>query len=130
LKEIVQLVGTDSLDESEKITLDIAKLIQEDFLAQNGFSEHDRFCPFYKTVWMMKNMILFHDLAQKVVQNSSSDNKITYGMIRAKLNGLRVALVQMKFAVPAEGQDKLVPGFKATYDEIQRAFREFEDNLS
>ncbi len=36
LTEIVQLVGKDSLGESEKITLEIAKIIRDDFLQQNG----------------------------------------------------------------------------------------------
>lgn len=124
------MVGKDSLDESEKVTLDIAKLIQDDYLAQNGFTNYDRFCPFYKSVWMMKNIILFHDLSQKVIQNSPADAKVTYNTIRGKLESCVVALVQQKFADPAEGEEKLIPRFKATYDEIQRAFREFEDNLN
>lgn len=36
LTEIVQLVGKDSLGESEKITLEIARIIRDDFLQQNG----------------------------------------------------------------------------------------------
>lgn len=50
LAEIVQLVGKSSLSEADKVTLDIARLIKEDFLQQNGISEYDRYCPFYKTV--------------------------------------------------------------------------------
>merc|ERR1712137_992171 len=130
LKEIVQLVGKDSLDESEKVTLEIAKIIQEDFLAQNGFSDHDRYCPFYKTVWMMKNMILFHDLAQKLIAGSSADNKVTFGQIRSKLDHCVVALIQMKFAVPADGEDKIIPRYKQTYDDIVRSFRELEETLA
>lgn len=50
LAEIVQLVGKSSLGEPDKVTLDIARLVKEDFLQQNGMSEYDRYCPFYKTV--------------------------------------------------------------------------------
>jgi V-type H+-transporting ATPase subunit A len=50
LAEIVQLVGKSSLGESDKVTLDVARLIKEDFLQQNGISVYDRYCPFYKTV--------------------------------------------------------------------------------
>ena len=50
LAEIVQLVGKSSLGEGDKVTLDVARLIKEDFLQQNGISEYDRYCPFYKTV--------------------------------------------------------------------------------
>merc|ERR1719478_1878943 len=49
LQEIVQLVGKDSLSEDQKCTLDIAKIIREDFLQQNGFSEYDFRCPLAKT---------------------------------------------------------------------------------
>uniref|UniRef100_A0A1I7WJS1 H(+)-transporting two-sector ATPase n=1 Tax=Heterorhabditis bacteriophora TaxID=37862 RepID=A0A1I7WJS1_HETBA len=56
LSEIVQLVGKASLAESDKITLEVAKLIKDDFLQQNGYTPYDRFCPFYKTVGMLKNM--------------------------------------------------------------------------
>merc|ERR1712176_1567459 len=48
LSEIVQLVGKSSLGETDKITLEIAKLIKDDFLQQNGFTPYDRVCPFYK----------------------------------------------------------------------------------
>jgi vacuolar-type H+-ATPase catalytic subunit A/Vma1 len=56
LQEIVALVGKASLAETDKITLEVAKLIKEDFLQQNGYTPYDRFCPFYKTVGMLKNM--------------------------------------------------------------------------
>lgn len=56
LQEIVTLVGKASLAETDKITLEVAKLIKEDFLQQNGYTPYDRFCPFYKTVGMLRNM--------------------------------------------------------------------------
>lgn len=59
LSEIVQLVGKASLAESDKITLEVAKLLKDDFLQQNGYTPYDRFCPFYKTVGMLKNMLVF-----------------------------------------------------------------------
>lgn len=45
LTEIVQLVGRDSLSEDQKLTLDIAKVIKEEFLQQNAFTEYDYKCP-------------------------------------------------------------------------------------
>merc|ERR1712137_771417 len=47
LSEIVQLVGKASLAETDKITLEVAKLLKDDFLQQNGYSPYDRYCPFY-----------------------------------------------------------------------------------
>ena len=48
LTEIVQLVGKDSLSEDQKVTLEIARVIREDFLQQNGFSPYDYMCPLHK----------------------------------------------------------------------------------
>ncbi len=42
LNEIVQLVGKDSLSAKDQITLETAKMIREDFLQQNSYSEYDR----------------------------------------------------------------------------------------
>lgn len=40
LQEIVQLVGKDSLGEEQKVKLEVARIIREDFLMQNGFSAY------------------------------------------------------------------------------------------
>merc|ERR1719235_386054 len=60
LQEIVQLVGKDSLSEDQKCTLEVAKIIREDFLQQNGFSEYDFKCPIIKTIGMMRVIANFH----------------------------------------------------------------------
>jgi V-type H+-transporting ATPase subunit A len=70
LAEIVQLVGKSALGEGDKITLEVARMLKDDFLQQNGISEYDRYCPFFKTVGMLKNFITFNDLAQKAVETS------------------------------------------------------------
>lgn len=59
LNEIVQLVGKDALAENDKVTLETARLVKEDFLQQNGFTKYDRKCPFYKSVQMLKNIVRF-----------------------------------------------------------------------
>ena len=51
LSEIVQLVGKESLSEDQKVIMEVAKkLIREDFLDQNAFTEHDYTCPLAKSV--------------------------------------------------------------------------------
>ncbi|KOB68072.1 Uncharacterized protein OBRU01_18836, partial [Operophtera brumata] len=83
LSEIVQLVGKASLAETDKITLEVAKLLKDDFLQQNSYSAYDRFCPFYKTVGMLKNIISFYDMSRHAVESTAqSDNKVTWNLIR------------------------------------------------
>ncbi|CAF4576260.1 unnamed protein product [Rotaria sp. Silwood2] len=44
--DIVQLVGKASLVETDKITLEVSRMIKDDFLQQNGYSSYDKYCPF------------------------------------------------------------------------------------
>ena len=127
LTEIVQLVGKDSLAESDKLILEVAKIIKDDYLQQNGFSEYDRVCPFYKSVWMMKNIVDFYTLAQKAIENSTSDNKVTCHRIKATMGDTIYKIVSQKFQVPTLGEDVLVAHFKALNEEIKDAFHAFDD---
>eukprot|EP00124_Ichthyophonus_hoferi_P001158 Ihof_evm15s54 gene=Ihof_evmTU15s54 len=98
LAEIVQLVGKSSLAETDKITLEVAKLLKDDFLQQNGYSSYDRFCPFYKTVGMLRNFMLFYDLSRRSVETTAaSEHKITWAIIRDQLATEIHELSSMKF---------------------------------
>lgn len=122
LQEIVQLVGKDSLSESDKIILEVAKVIREEFLQQNAFTPYDKFCPLYKTCWMLRNIVTFYEEAQRVVAESAGDQKITWNYIREKIPTAYTGLTEMKFREPAEGKDANVAYFKKQNDEIVAAF--------
>lgn len=79
LLEIVALVGKDSLADSDKIVLETAKLLREDFLQQNGYSSYDARCPFYKSLLMMRNIVHWHELAVKAVEESDQGGGDTGG---------------------------------------------------
>jgi len=127
LTEIVQLVGKDSLAESDKITLEVAKLIKDDFLQQNGFSTYDRFCPFYKTVWMLRNIVAFYNQAQKAVESSSEDRKISWLTIKNAMGDLLYKLTSMKFQDPASGESAVIEHMKSLNNEIITAFRNLDE---
>jgi V-type H+-transporting ATPase subunit A len=100
LDQVVQLVGKSALSDPDKITLDIATLIKEDFLQQNGYSDYDQFCPIWKTEWMMKLMVGFHDEAQHAIAQGQS-----WATVREATSELQSKLRQLKFEVPSDGQD-------------------------
>ncbi len=59
-----------------------------------------RFCPFYKTVGMLRNIIAFYDLARHAVESTAqSDNKITWAIIRDHMSDTIYKLSSMKFKV-------------------------------
>jgi len=127
LTEIVQLVGKDSLAESDKLILEVAKIIRDDYLAQNGFSDHDKTCPFYKTVWMMKNITDFYALSQKAIENSTAENKITWARLKNAMGDTIYKITSMKFELPGDGEEALVTKFKLLNAEIVQAFHSLED---
>ncbi|TGO54931.1 hypothetical protein BOTNAR_0256g00170 [Botryotinia narcissicola] len=107
LDQVVQLVGKSALSDPDKITLDVAALIKEDFLQQNGYSDYDQFCPIWKTEWMMKAMMGFHDEAQKAVAQGQSWTKV-----REATGELQSQLRSMKFEVPSEGEEKITKKYE------------------
>lgn len=59
-----------------------------------------RFCPFYKTVGILSNMIAFYDLARHAVESTAqSDNKITWATIRDHMGEILYKISSMKFKV-------------------------------
>lgn len=61
---------------------------------------HFRFCPFYKTVGVLSNMIAFYDMARHAVETTAqSDNKITWSMIREHMGEILYRISSMKFKV-------------------------------
>ncbi|KAI6645915.1 hypothetical protein LOD99_13173 [Oopsacas minuta] len=129
LSEIVQLVGKSSLAETDKITLEVAKLIKDDFLQQNGYTKYDRYCPFYKTVGMLKNIVSFYNLAKHAVESTSkSDNKITWNAIKEHMNEVLYELSSMKFKDPnKDGEERIKADFAVLHDRMVDSFRKLED---
>jgi len=68
LREIVQLVGPDALPESERATLEAARMIKEDFLTQSALHEIDTYSPMGKTYRMLRIIINFSKKMAEAVQ--------------------------------------------------------------
>mmetsp|Transcript_24320 Transcript_24320/g.67617 ORF Transcript_24320/g.67617 Transcript_24320/m.67617 type:complete len:616 (-) Transcript_24320:156-2003(-) len=130
LNEIVQLVGKDALAESDKIILETSRLIKDDYLQQNSFTKYDKYCPFYKAVAMLKNIILFYDLSNAAVEKTSSggdSGKITLNVIKQRMGDLLYKLSSMKFEDPTDGEETLKARFAELSDQLRETFRNLEE---
>lgn len=125
LAEIVQLVGKSALAEGDKITLDMAKIVKEDFLQQNGYSSYDRFCPTFKTAGMMKAMVLFYESSLHAVE--ASGGSITWSKIREITGDMMHRLSSMKFEDPAQGEQAILTKYGALVHEIEDCFRNLSE---
>ncbi len=65
LNKIVQLVGKDSLSDPDKLLLDIARTVRDDFLRQSAFHEIEAYCPPKKSYYMMKAVLMFYAKCQE-----------------------------------------------------------------
>ncbi|WUR02322.1 V-type proton ATPase catalytic subunit A (VMA1) [Vairimorpha necatrix] len=119
LSEIVQLVGKNALSETEKLILDISKLIKEDYLQQNGYSDYDRYCPFIKTRLMLKNIIEYFEKAQKMI----TVKKKTWTEIKKETEEIFYRLMKMKFFMPDE---KLEKKLDELYLDIENTFNKLK----
>jgi len=130
LSEIVQLVGKASLAEADKITLEVAKLIKEDFLQQNSYTSYDRFCPFYKSTLMLRNMISFYNAAKHAVETTAqSENRITWVVIREALQDVLYQLSSMKFKDPSvESEAQIRKDLDDLNENMLQAFRTLEES--
>ena len=104
LNEIVQLVGKDSLSAKDQITLEIAKMIREDFLQQNSFVDIDSYSEYDRQARMLAMIRKYEDECRAAQQRGGT-------------------LAEL-FSVPARekiGRAKSVPAdqYKTAYDAIQ-----------
>lgn len=117
LEQVVQLVGKSALSDSDKITLDVANLIKDDFLQQNGYSTYDAFCPIWKTSAMLKSFVTYYEEAQKAVAGGASWAKLS-----ESTSDIKHAVSSAKFFEPSRGEAELNVEFEKLISSITERF--------
>jgi V-type H+-transporting ATPase subunit A len=127
LAEIVQLVGKDSLSEDQKVTLEVARIIREDFLQQNAFSDYDHTCPLNKSVAIMRAIVKFHDHAQRAIAESPADAKITWTQIATTMKSIITRITELKFIPPKTDPKALNAVVDKIGQEIEQGFESLKE---
>lgn len=70
LDEIVRLVGMDALSPENRLTMETAKSIREDYLHQNAFHEVDTFSSLAKQEYMLRLILTFDELAKEALEKN------------------------------------------------------------
>jgi len=118
LQEIVQLVGKDSLSEDQKLALEVAKIIREDFLQQNAFTDYDYFCPLSKTVGMLKVICCLYDECLKAIgSGGDGDTKTTWAALNQCCKQCILDITSSKFINPKLKDEEIL---KAYADLVQK----------
>lgn len=85
LDEIVRLIGIDALSEKDRLKLEVAKSIREDYLQQNAFHEVDTYASLDKQYKMLKLILKFYDEAIRALEVGVYLDKILALEVRDKI---------------------------------------------
>ena len=77
LNEIVKLVGVDALSPKDRLTLEVAQSIREDFLQQNAFVPEDSYTSLKKQFALINLILYFRDKAAQAVDAGADIEKIS-----------------------------------------------------
>lgn len=103
LEEIVKLVGMDALSAPDRLTLETARSVREDYLHQNAFHETDTYTSLDKQYYMMSALMEYYVRSQTAVKNGADIEKIVALPSRERIGRLKYV-----------AEDKV----KAEYDSI------------
>ena len=85
LNEIVQMVGMDALSPTDRLKMEAARSIREDFLHQNSFHEIDTYTPLRKQYLMMKLVLAFYEKSVDALNKGVDMNALIAMPVREKI---------------------------------------------
>jgi len=114
LSDIVRIVGPEALPEDDKLILEIARMIKEDFLQQSAYVPTDAYSPPEKDHLIMKTIITFYNKAREAVSR---------GIPVAKIRELkcRTLIARMKYHTLNELKENV---FRDVMNTIEAEFAE------
>lgn len=85
LNEMVQLVGMDALSAPDRLTMETARSIREDFLHQDAFHETDTYTSLHKQYLMMKLILSYDDVCRKALSEGADISKLVEIPVRERI---------------------------------------------
>jgi V/A-type H+-transporting ATPase subunit A len=110
LQEVVQLVGIESLPDSERIVLESGKMIRESYLAQNAFHEDDAFCTLSRQYGMLALILHLHRRLLGALDGGLALEDILGLPLREEVATMR--------NLPREGTDEALEGLRRRLDAL------------
>ena len=90
LREIVMLVGPDALSESQRVILEAARMIKEDFLMQHAYNPADTYCDKTKIDLMIKLILDYYRIMQKAVDENIPLQKVLELPVKIEIDRMRL----------------------------------------
>lgn len=120
LEEIVKLVGMDSLSSQDRLKLEVARSIREDFLHQNAFHDVDTYTPIKKQLLILSLILNYYDLTAKALNDGADIELILNMPVRERIG--RFKYIENK---KIEDEYKLISD--KILEELENTFRREEE---
>ena len=91
LQEIVRLVGQDALSPADRLTMETAKMIREDFLQQNAFVDEDAYSSYAKQYRLMALVLRYDELCREALAKGADMEKLFVINAREKIGRAKMA---------------------------------------
>ena len=85
LNEIVKMVGMDALSPEDRLKMEAARSIREDFLHQNSFDETDTYTSLKKQYYMMKLVYAYYDYSVRALKEGADINDLVRMPVREQI---------------------------------------------
>ena len=108
LQEIVRLIGQDALSPADRLTMETAKMLREDFLQQNAFVDEDAYSSYGKQFALMNLILSFDELGREALSKGAAMKKLFAISAREKIG-------RAKMVAP----DKYEQEYKAILDTMK-----------
>src|SRR4029077_8936873 len=114
LREIVMLVGPDALSESQRVTLEVARMIKEDFLMQHAYNPADTYCDKQKIYLMIKLILDYHKIMQKAIDENIPLQKILELPVKTEIDRMRLIAADNFPSFAERTEEEMNKEFKST----------------
>ena len=91
LQEIVRLVGQDALSADDRLTLETARMIREDFLQQNAFVDEDAYSSYLKQYRLLSMVLEYDALCRDALLKNADMNKLFGIPVRERIGRAKMA---------------------------------------
>ncbi len=128
LQEVVQLVGPDALQERDRFTLEMARLLRDGYLQQSAFSDTDASCSPERQHGLLTLFFGFHDLGVAALERGVPLEKVLALPVRDELSRVKdVPEENLRGAVPAapaaDGGERVMSDATRLFDREYRGVR-------
>jgi V/A-type H+-transporting ATPase subunit A len=120
LQEIVRLVGQDALSASDRMTLETARMIREDFLQQNAFINEDAYSSYGKQ-YRLLDLVLQYDNLCRAALDKGAELQPLFDIPQREAIGRAKMVDQEAYAAAF---DEILEKMKAEIDEVVRGGEE------